>query len=155
MHKYDEVQLPIPDDVSPFFWGSVNSSKIYYGASPSNGNNKPVVVFVHGFINLANTWFIPGNNLYDSAYEDGYRTAFVATTRGEGMWTNGGLLADMLEDITAYYGVNDVVIVAHSNGGKASEVAMFEHNKDNLVQHNRQNMIQKEENIVYSLCKYY
>ena len=132
--QYDEVQLPNPDDVSPFFFGSINSSKIYYGASPATDADKPVLVFVHGFTDLANSWFIPGNNLYDSAYKDGYRTAFVAMTRGEGMWANGDLLADMLEDIVVHYGVNDVVIVAHSNGGKASEVAMFYHDKKDLVE---------------------
>ena len=132
-NDYEPHQLPEPDDLSPLFIGAINESAIYYGAEPSNSSNKPVLVFVHGFIDLANTWFMPGNDIYDRAYDDNYRTAFVAMTRGEGMWVNGGLLADMLEDITTHYGVSDVVIVAHSNGGKASEVAMFYENKSNLV----------------------
>ncbi len=130
---YTPYQLPEPDDLSPFFIGSINESAIYYGAEPYNSGNKPVLVFVHGFIDLANTWFAPGNDVYDRAFDDRYRTAFVAMTRGEGMWVNGGLLASMLEDITDHYGVSDVVIVAHSNGGKASEVAMFHENKSHLV----------------------
>ncbi|MGB1216705.1 MAG: T9SS type A sorting domain-containing protein [Saprospiraceae bacterium] len=132
-NNYTEYQLPHPNYVSPLFVGSLTESAIYYGKTPSYSSNKPVIVFVHGFIDLANLWFAPGNDMYKEAYKDRYRTAYVAMTRGEGMWKNGELLAEMLEDITAHYGVSDVVIVAHSNGGKASEVAMFYENKSHLV----------------------
>ncbi len=132
-YSYTQYLMPTPDKLSPLFLGSITESAIYYGAEPAYSSNKPVLVFVHGFTDLANSWFLPGNDIYDEAYDDRFRTAFVATTRGEGMWTNGAILAQMLEDITAYYGVNDVVIVAHSNGGKASEVAMFYENKSHLV----------------------
>jgi len=131
--SYGTVNLPEPDNLTPLFLGSIASSKIYYGATPDNSENKPVLVFVHGFIDLANLWFLPGNEMYDRAYEENYRTVFVSLTRGEGMWENGALLADMLEDITDHYSVDDVVIVAHSNGGKSSEVAMFHHDKYDLV----------------------
>ncbi|MEL7219885.1 MAG: alpha/beta hydrolase, partial [Bacteroidota bacterium] len=132
-YDYDEIQLPNPDNMSLLFFGAIAESKIYYGETPSNNQDKPVIVFVHGFIDLANLWFTLGNDMYEEAYDDGYRTAFVALTRGEGMWTNGAILADMLEDITDHYGVDDVVIVAHSNGGKSAEVAMFAENKYDLV----------------------
>ncbi len=131
--SYNSHQLPTPQNLSPLFIGSIAQSNIYYGATPAGSDSKPVVVFVHGFVDLANLWFLPGNDIYDEAYDAGYRTAWVAMTRGEGMWANGALLANMLEDITAHYGVDNVVIVAHSNGGKASEVAMFHHNKYDLV----------------------
>ncbi len=131
--NYPEVQLPSPYWMSPLFIGSINESKVYYGKEPNNSQNKPVIVFVHGFIDLANLWFLFGNEMYKEAYHDGYRTAYVALTRGEGMWKNGEILADMLEDITSHYNVNDVVIVAHSNGGKAAEVAMFTEGKKDLV----------------------
>lgn len=131
--QYDKVQLPHPDYMGSLFLGALNDSKIFYGETPPNSADRPVVVFVHGFIDLANTWFIPGNDLYESTYDDGYRTVYVATTRGKGFWTNGEILASMLEDITDFYGVDDVVLIAHSNGGKSSEVAMFEHNKHHLV----------------------
>ncbi len=132
-NNYTEYQLPHPDQLSPLFVGSLTESAIYYGKTPSFSSNKPVLVFVHGFIDLANLWFAPGNDMYERAYDSRYRTAYVAMTRGEGMWTNGALLAEMLEDITDHYNVKDVVIVAHSNGGKASEVAMFYENKSHLV----------------------
>jgi len=131
--SYGTFNLPEPEDMSPLFVGSLLSSNIYYGATPANSENKPVLVFVHGFIDLANLWFLPGNEIYDRAYDENYRTVFVALTRGGGMWQNGALLADMLEDITDHYDVDDVVIVAHSNGGKSSEVAMFHHDKYDLV----------------------
>ncbi len=130
---YGTANLPEPENMSPLFIGSLTSSKIYYGATPANSQNKPVLVFVHGFTDLANLWFLPGNEMYDRAYDNNYRTVFVALTRGKGMWDNGALLAPMLEDITAHYEVDDVVIVAHSNGGKSSEVAMFHHDKYDLV----------------------
>jgi pimeloyl-ACP methyl ester carboxylesterase len=50
------------------------------------------------------------------------------------MWENGRLLAGMLDDITQHYGVSTVVIVAHSNGGKSSEVAMITHNRRHKVE---------------------
>lgn len=131
--SYGTANLPEPDNLTPLFIGSLTSSKIYYGATPNNAQDKPVLVFVHGFTDLANLWFLPGNEMYDRAYDGGYRSVFVAMTRGGGMWENGALLANMLEDITDHYNVDDVVIVAHSNGGKASEVAMFHHNKSALV----------------------
>lgn len=131
--SYDEHQLPHPAFLSPFFAGSVTESAIYYGRTPWFSSNKPVIVYVHGFIDLANAWFIFGNDMYASSYYSRHRTAFVAMTRGEGMWRNGEILAEMLEDITDHYNTNDVVIVAHSNGGKASEVAMYHYNKSHLV----------------------
>lgn len=127
--SYSTQQLPAPNQLSPFFLGSVSESAIYYGDASQANPNKPVVVFVHGFIDLANLWFAPGNSMYKKFHDRGHRTVFVAMSRGEGMWYNGEMLSYMLDDITAHYGVNDVVIVAHSNGGKASEVAMFQHGK--------------------------
>ncbi len=128
-----EVQLPSPYSTSSSFFDSYGENTIFYGQSPANSAGNAVLVFVHGFTSSASTWFDSGNTMYQSAYNADYRTAFVSMTEGEGMWVNGGLLANMLVDITQHYDVNKVVIIAHSNGGKASEVAMFYHNKKNLV----------------------
>jgi len=128
-------QLPPPQQLTPLFIGPITGSGIYYGATPNKVDpNKPVIVYVHGFIDLNNAWFIPGNNMYDNTYNGNQNCAFVAMTRGQGMWQNGQLLADMLDDITQHFGVNNVVIVAHSNGGKASEVAMITHNRRHKVE---------------------
>ena len=132
--NYQTYQLPTPQNLTPIFVGPITGSGIYYGAQPSNPNpNLPVLVYVHGFIDLNNLWFLPGNDFYEESYNANYRCAFVATTRGQGMWDNGEILADMLNDITRHYGVNKVVLVAHSNGGKASEVAMISHHQRNKV----------------------
>lgn len=133
VNVYTQYQLPPSNELSPLFIGSIGESAIYYGDESKADANKPVVVFVHGFIDLANAWFSPGNDMYERFEERGFRTAFIATTRGEGMWYNGEMFSYMLDDITDHYNVNDVVIVAHSNGGKTSEVAMFEHGKYNKV----------------------
>lgn len=128
--------LPTPQNLSPFFIGPLfGTGMVYYGATPPNlDSKKPVLVYVHGFTDLGNGWFTGGNDMYGTAYGEGFNTAFVAMTRGQGMYTNGSILAQALDMITARYGVDDVVIIAHSNGGKASEVAMILNNKKNKVE---------------------
>ena len=49
------------------------------------------------------------------------------------MWKNGELLAECIDKVCEKYNVKNLNIVAHSNGGKASEVAMYAHNKHNKV----------------------
>ncbi|WP_435261933.1 T9SS type A sorting domain-containing protein [Tenacibaculum sp. nBUS_03] len=126
-----EKQLPKPSNLSSFFIGSLLKSTIHYGAKPTNFNGK-VILFNHGYIDL-NQLFFTNNTFYQEAFSEGYQVVFVATTRGEGMWANGKLLAESIDIITSKYGVNDLYIIAHSNGGKASEVAMYTHNKFNKV----------------------
>ncbi len=129
-YPYETNFLPEPDD----FFFNLGDKSINYGATPPNSQNKPVLVFNHGYVDGAGLgWFLTGPNMYEAAYNDNYRVVFVNTTSGDGMWVNGVILSEMLEDITAHYGVDDVVLVAHSNGGKASEVALFCENKSHLV----------------------
>ncbi len=133
--QYSTYIMPTPQNLSPLYFGPLFGSGIYYGATPPNLDSKnPVLVFVHGFTDLSNGWFTGGNDMYGEAYRSGHNCVFVAMTRGQGMWANGSLLASMIDDITRRYGVSDVVLVAHSNGGKASEVAMITHNRRNKVE---------------------
>lgn len=126
--------LPSPSLVPAQYAQNISSRSIHYGATPANLDpQKPVIVYVHGFSDLAGIWFGNNNQMYANTYNAGHNSVFVAMTRGEGMWENGEVLADMLDIITQHYGVKDVVIVAHSNGGKASEVAMIEENRKNKV----------------------
>lgn len=129
--SFVEKQLPTPDNLSSLFIGPLLKSTIHYGARPNNFNGK-VILFNHGYIDL-NQLFFTNNTFYKEAYNEGYQVVFVATTRGEGMWANGKLLAESIDIITNKYHVNDVYIIAHSNGGKASEVAMYTHKKYNKV----------------------
>ena len=96
---------------------------IYLGAIPPVASNAPVLVFVHGYLGQGETWFESGE-MYEYAYNAGYRTAFVQLGKKDNMWTNGQMLANMLTSITSQYGVGQVVLVAHSKGGVDSEAAM-------------------------------
>ncbi len=127
-----EVQLPKPDKLSPFFIGPLVKSTIHYGVTPPNYNGK-VIVFNHGYIDLNQSQFLFDNSFYQDTYNEGYQAVFVATTRGKGIWVNGKLLAESIDIITEKYNVAQVYLVAHSNGGKASEAAMFQYNKNNKV----------------------
>lgn len=126
-----EKQLPPPEKLSSFFIGPLIKSTIHYGEKPANYNGE-VLVFNHGYIDL-NQLFFTNNSFYEEAYSAGYQIVFVATTRGKGMWENGELLAESIDIITSKFLVNDVSLIAHSNGGKAAEVAMFSYNKKDKV----------------------
>ncbi|HWI60801.1 MAG TPA: hypothetical protein VNT75_03055 [Symbiobacteriaceae bacterium] len=95
----------------------------YIGATPPNVDyTKPVLVFVHGKGGWSGSWFEPTvyhgtNDMYAYAYNNGYRTAFTDLYPDKSMWANGELLNRQLDEITAYFGVSKVTIVAHSKGG--------------------------------------
>ncbi len=134
MHSqsFKEVQLPTPDKMSSFFIGPLIKSTIHYGATPPNYNGK-VILFNHGYIDLNQTHFLFNNSFYQETYNEGYQAVFVATTRGEGLWENGELLAESIDNITEKYRVPSLYIIAHSNGGKASEAAMYRYGKKDKV----------------------
>lgn len=129
--NFVEKQLPPPEQLSKLFIGPLFKSTIHYGKKPSNYNGK-VLLFNHGYIDL-NQLFFTNNTFYQDAYNEGYQVVFVATTRGKGMWENGKLLAEAIDITTQKYFVPSVTIIAHSNGGKAAEVAMFKHQKKEKV----------------------
>ncbi len=127
-----EVQLPAPDKLSPLFIGPLVKSTIHYGVTPPNYNGK-VIVFNHGYIDLNQGQFLFDNSFYRDTYNEGYQAVFVATTRGGGIWINGELLAESIDIVTNKYNVSEVYLVGHSNGGKASEAAMFQYGKNSKV----------------------
>lgn len=129
--NFIEKQLPSPDNLSSLFIGPLLKPTIHYGKKPSNYNGE-VLLFNHGYIDLNQLFFV-NNTFYKEAHSAGYQIAFVATTRGKGMWENGELLAESIDIITHKYNVDDVTIIAHSNGGKAAEVAMFSYGKKEMV----------------------
>ncbi len=130
--SFREVQLPTPDKLSPLFIGPLFKSTIHYGSTPPNYNGK-VIVFNHGYIDLNQGQFLFDNSFYQETYNEGYQAVFVATTRGEGIWVNGKLLAESIDIVTQKYNVPQVYLVGHSNGGKASEAAMFQYEKNDKV----------------------
>jgi len=101
----------------------------YLGATPPNVDpSKPVLVFVHGKGGWSGSWWQPTvyhgtNDMKSYAYNNGYRTAYVDLYPEASMWTNGELLNRQLEEITAYFGVSKVTLVAHSKGGVDANAA--------------------------------
>ncbi|MFC7441884.1 esterase/lipase family protein [Laceyella putida] len=107
----------------------------FVGATPANADtSKPPIVFVQGLHGRAQSWWEETsyhgvNDMYETAYNNGYRTAFVQLYDAPGgdaanPWDNGRLLAGMLEQIHNYYG-QKVNIVAHSKGGPDTQAALI------------------------------
>jgi triacylglycerol esterase/lipase EstA (alpha/beta hydrolase family) len=107
------------------------------GATPPNVDlSKPPIVFVQGMNGKAQAWWSETryhgvNDMYEIAYQNGYRTAFVQLydAAGNGSatpWDNGKLLAQMLAQIYSYFG-QKVNIVAHSKGGPDTQAALVEY----------------------------
>ncbi|WP_292008661.1 T9SS type A sorting domain-containing protein [Chryseobacterium sp.] len=105
---------------------------IYYGATPSNWNGK-TIVFTHGY-NGTNATFIDNNALiYKSAFNNGYKTVFITTTKGESMETNAALFAEGLEQVKAKLGTSKFYMAAYSNGGKSIDLALSIYGKNDMA----------------------
>ncbi|OEH91417.1 hypothetical protein BFG57_05700 [Bacillus solimangrovi] len=107
----------------------------YVGLTPPNVDlDKPPIVFVQGLHGQAQDWFeetvyYGDNDMYQIAYDNGYRTAFVQLEDATGgdaadMWKNGEMLASMLEEINQHFN-ESVNIVAHSKGGIDTQSALI------------------------------
>jgi triacylglycerol esterase/lipase EstA (alpha/beta hydrolase family) len=95
----------------------------YVGTTPSYvAPSKHPILFVHGLNSSSNTWWNE-NNMYDTAFQNGYETAFIDLYPTKNMWDNGALLAQRIRDIYNYYG-EKVVVVAHSKGGIDTQSAL-------------------------------
>ena len=105
-------------------WSGNENNTIHYGQIPANSSNKPVVVFVHGYASNAHVFFEGDDNMYWDVYRDGYRSAFVSLTPNKHMWTNGNMLSNMIDKITAHYGVDEVIVVGWSKGGVDTDAAI-------------------------------
>jgi hypothetical protein len=116
---------------------------IYYGAVPPGVSGKPVLVFVHGMHGKAEDWwtntgYYGHNDMYDYAYNYGYRTAFVdlldSSGAGASMWANGQLLRGQLDAIAAHYGVSSLNVIGHSKGGIDTQAAIVHYGAGPRVQ---------------------
>src|SRR6266568_1897320 len=96
---------------------------LFYGAIPPNGQKGPVIVFVHGLTGTAMDWWdVRGSDMYDFAYQNGFRTAFVSmnldnTPNSSDIPTNAAMLQTMFPKILSQFGVSKVYFVCHSKGG--------------------------------------
>jgi triacylglycerol esterase/lipase EstA (alpha/beta hydrolase family) len=95
----------------------------YVGSTPSYVSpSKHPILFVHGLNSSSNTWWNE-NNMYNTAYQNGYETAFIDLYSTKNMWDNGYLLSQKIKEIHNYYG-EKVVVVAHSKGGIDTQSAL-------------------------------
>lgn len=112
---------PTPDPTQP---------NLFYGAIPPNGPNGPVLVFVHGLGGTAMDWWsVTGNDMYDLAYQAGFRTAFVSmnldnSPNSADIPTNAAMLQTMFPKILAQFRVSKVYFVCHSKGGLDLQAAI-------------------------------
>ncbi|MEI5905583.1 proprotein convertase P-domain-containing protein [Bacillus spongiae] len=109
----------------------------FTGAIPDNvDHNQPPIVFVQGLHGNARDWwentvYYGDNDMYQHAYLNGFRTAFVQLEDATGgdaadVWHNGKMLAEMLEEIYHFFG-EKVNIVAHSKGGVDTQAALVQY----------------------------
>lgn len=120
--EIDEGVQLIPVGID--LWEGDDVNTIYYGQTPPNAQDKPVMVFVHGYATNASVWFKGDDNMYWDVYRDGYRSAFVSLTPNRHMWTNGHMLANMLDRIIAHYGNSEIVLVGWSKGSVDIDAAL-------------------------------
>lgn len=100
----------------------------YIGQTPENLQpDTPVLLFVPGLNSVAQV-FWEDNDMYQTAYQAGYQTAFVQLHDAGGenadMRNNGSLLASKIQEISNHFGGKDITIVAHSKGGVDSQTAL-------------------------------
>ncbi|WP_053220273.1 esterase/lipase family protein [Virgibacillus senegalensis] len=100
-----------------------NPGEWYVGTTPDNllDGNHPIL-FVHGLNSSSHTWW-ENNDMYDTAFENGFETAFIDLYPTRNMWDNGALLAEKLQEMYHFFG-EKVVIVAHSKGGIDAQSAL-------------------------------
>ncbi|HXM42284.1 MAG TPA: hypothetical protein VN924_13610 [Bryobacteraceae bacterium] len=134
---------------------TVDSSlpNLFYGATPSvcasaTSCPTPVLVFVHGLSGSYADWLESancppgptfcgpngvgagtGNDMYDYAYENGFRTAFMSlsannTGNSASIATNAAMLETIFPRILANFGVSKVYFVCHSKGGLDLQAAL-------------------------------
>lgn len=100
----------------------------YAGAAPPNLlSNAPVLLFVPGLNSTAQV-FWKDNDMYQTAYDAGYQTAFIQLHDAGGasadMWDNGELLAENIRDISAHFDGKPMTIIGHSKGGVDAQAAL-------------------------------
>ncbi|WP_093290400.1 triacylglycerol lipase [Thermoactinomyces sp. DSM 45892] len=133
----DHVTLPPPKEIAGFQLTETPGTW-QMGAIPPNVDlSKPPVVFVQGRSRHAQDWWSNTeyhgiNDMYELAYNAGYRTVFVHLHDSAGKGTanpydNGQLIAKSLKEISQHFG-QKVNIVAHSKGGVDAQAALVHYN---------------------------
>jgi triacylglycerol esterase/lipase EstA (alpha/beta hydrolase family) len=87
---------------------------------------KPVLVFIHGINSSSKTWW-EDNNIYQTALNSGYETAFIDVHPDKDMRENGAIINNRIRDIYTYFGRKKIVIIAHSKGGIDAQSALVQY----------------------------
>lgn len=112
---------------------SGNPGEWYLGNTPGSGSDsRRPILFIHGFNRSSDTWY-EDNDMYATAYENGYETAFIDVYPDRNMWENGALLAQKIKDIYQHFG-EKIVVVAHSKGGLDMQVALVHYGADPYIE---------------------
>lgn len=110
-----------------------NPGQWYAGDNPPGSTlSKSPIVFIHGLNSSSNTWWNQ-NDMYSTAYANGYRTAFIDLYPTKNMWDNGALLAQKLSEIYQYFGGQKLVLVTHSKGGIDAQSALVHYGAHQYV----------------------
>ncbi|WP_223702354.1 lipase family alpha/beta hydrolase [Sutcliffiella deserti] len=96
----------------------------YVGDAPSFIDpNLPPIVFVHGINSSSKTWW-ENNDMYQTALNNGFQTAFIDVHPDKNMWDNGSIINTKIREIYNHFGQKKLVIVSHSKGGIDSQNAL-------------------------------
>lgn len=100
----------------------------FEGKTPSNlKDDAPVLLFVPGLNNVAQIFYEDGD-MYETAYDAGYQTAFIqlydAGGESANMWDNGELLAEKIAEISERFDDKPITVVAYSKGGVDTQTAL-------------------------------
>jgi hypothetical protein len=109
-------------------------NNVVFGAVPLNTQNKPVVVYIHGWFDNGFAWFMAKNKWYENSYNAGYRTAFFFQSVSGAFEDNGKVVAEMIRATCRHYNTDKVIAVCHSKGGFDVEWALYNENVWDSVQ---------------------
>ena len=109
-------------------------NNVVFGAVPPNTQNKPVVVYIHGWFDNGFAWFMAKNKWYENSYNAGYRTAFFFQSVSGAFEDNGKVVAEMIRATCRHYNTDKVIAVCHSKGGFDVEWALYNENVWDSVQ---------------------
>jgi hypothetical protein len=102
----------------------------YGGVNPAAAPNAPVVVFVHGLGSNATYFWTNGNDMYQEVYNAGYRSAYLSmssdnSNNHQQISINAQTILNLMPQVLQHFGVQQVYMFGHSEGGLEIEVAML------------------------------
>ncbi|MBK9327826.1 MAG: T9SS type A sorting domain-containing protein [Sphingobacteriales bacterium] len=109
-------------------------NNVVLGAAPPDSDDKPVIVFVHGWFDNGYAWFMAKNKWYENTYNAGYKSAFFFQSYSDEFEKNGKIIAEMIRQTCRHFNTNRVIAVCHSKGGYDMEYALYNENMWDTVQ---------------------